>query len=54
MIKLHSKVLPEPGFLEEDVFGSLVYRMKCGICPSGVCLDGPVFTCAEPDAHPAE
>jgi len=54
MIKLHSEVLPEPGFPEEDVFVSLAYRMRRGICPSGARLDGLVFTCAEPDAHPAE
>jgi sulfhydrogenase subunit gamma (sulfur reductase) len=62
MIKFTLPVLLELGFPKEDVFVSLENRMKCGIGKCGrcnigssyVCLDGPVFSCAELDALPGE
>jgi NAD(P)H-flavin reductase len=62
MIKYTVPVLLELGFPKEDIVVSLENRMKCGIGKCGrcnigssyVCLDGPVFTCAQLDALPAE
>ena len=62
MIKFTIPVLTELGFTEEDIILSLEMRMKCGIGKCGrcnigekyVCIDGPVFSCAELDRLPAE
>jgi NAD(P)H-flavin reductase len=62
MIKYTLPVLDALGFKKEDVILSLEMRMKCGIGKCGrcnignkyVCTDGPVFTCEELKALPAE
>lgn len=62
MIKFTLPVLQKLGFAPEQTFLSLEMRMKCGIGKCGrcnighkyVCVDGPVFSCAELDALPQE
>jgi NAD(P)H-flavin reductase len=62
MIRFTTPVLLELGFKKEDIILSLENRMKCGIGKCGrcnigskyVCVDGPVFTCAELESLPAE
>ncbi|MBN1676008.1 MAG: FAD/NAD(P)-binding protein [Kiritimatiellae bacterium] len=62
MIKFTMPVLRKLGFAERDIFLSLEMRMKCGIGKCGrcnigrkyVCIDGPVFSCEELSALPAE
>jgi NAD(P)H-flavin reductase len=62
MIKFTIPVLTDLGFSKDDIILSLEMRMKCGIGKCGrcnigrkyVCVDGPVFTCKELDALPAE
>jgi sulfhydrogenase subunit gamma (sulfur reductase) len=62
MIKFTLPVLHKLGFSPDRTFLSLEMRMKCGIGKCGrcnighryVCVDGPVFSCAELDALPQE
>ncbi len=62
MIKFTVPVLVELGFSKADIYVSLENRMKCGIGKCGrcnigssyVCLDGPVFSCAQLDDMPGE
>ena len=62
MIKFTIPVLNDLGFAKDDIILSLEMRMKCGIGKCGrcnigkkyVCVDGPVFTCAELDELPDE
>ncbi len=62
MIRYTIPVLLELGFDKNDIILSLENRMKCGIGKCGrcnigskyVCIDGPVFTCAELENLPAE
>ncbi len=62
MLKFTLPVLTELGFGPGEIITSLENRMKCGIglcgrCNIGskyVCKDGPVFTCEQIEALPAE
>jgi NAD(P)H-flavin reductase len=62
MIKFTLQALKELGFEDEQIVTTLEKRMKCGVglcgrCNIGgkyVCVDGPVFTCAELKALPNE
>jgi len=62
MIKFTLQALKELGFGDEQIVTTLEKRMKCGVglcgrCNIGdkyVCVDGPVFTCAELKTLPNE
>jgi sulfhydrogenase subunit gamma (sulfur reductase) len=62
MIKFTLPVLQKLGFPPDRIFLSLEMRMKCGIGKCGrcnighkyVCMDGPVFSCAQLDELPQE
>ncbi|MDI6731224.1 MAG: FAD/NAD(P)-binding protein [Candidatus Margulisbacteria bacterium] len=55
MIPFVLKDLTILGFADDHIISTLERHMKCGVCkcnhcnigPKYVCLDGPVFTCAE-------
>jgi len=62
MIKFTFQVLKDLGFDDEQIVTTLEKRMKCGVgicgrCNIGtkyVCVDGPVFTCAQLKELPNE
>jgi sulfhydrogenase subunit gamma (sulfur reductase) len=62
MIKFTLPVLQKLGFPADRIFLSLEMRMKCGIGKCGrcnighkyVCVDGPVFSCAQLEGLPQE
>ena len=62
MIKFTLMPLKELGFPMESVYTTLENRMKCGVGKCGrcnvgnqyVCKDGPVFSCSELEALPAD
>ena len=62
MIKFTLGPLMELGFPMDAIYTTLENRMKCGVGKCGrcnvgnryVCKDGPVFTCSELEALPAE
>ena len=62
MIKFVQTSLAKLGFSLADVYTTLENRMKCGVGKCGrcnvgnqyVCKDGPVFSCSDLQALPAE
>ena len=62
MIKFTLEGLCQVGFDKKNIYTTLELKMKCGVGKCGrcnvgskyVCLDGPVFSCADLDELPDE